>query len=63
MQRFAIYILSPAESLHQVVFVLELEEGRNFDICADSACDRSDRSLQPSDRLLGQFNVLSVGPV
>ena len=63
MQRFATYLLSPAESLHQVVSVLELEEGRNSNIFVDSACDRSDQSLQPSDRLPGLFNVLSVGPV
>ena len=39
----AIHLYSLARTLHQVVLVLELEEGRNSDICAGSACDRSDR--------------------
>ena len=47
VQGLAIHFYSPTETLHQVVLELELEEERNSDICAGSACDRSDRSLQP----------------
>ena len=56
MQGLAIHLHSPAGTLHQVVFVLELEERRNSDICAGSACDLS-------DRFVVLFSVLSVGPV
>ena len=56
VQGIAIHLYSPAGNPHQVVLVLELEEGRNSDICAGSACDRS-------DRLATLFSVLSVRPV
>ena len=63
VQRLEIYLISPAETLHQVAFVLESKEGRNSDcvqvLHRTALTGHSNRSYQLPVFILW----LSLGPV
>ena len=63
VQELETYLISPAEALHQSVFVLELEE-RSTMIFVQHLCVTGLTGYpNQSDRLKILFSVLSVGPV
>ena len=63
MQRLVRHSMSPVEALHQVVFVLELEEGRDSD--SEVFLLRTGLIGQPnrSDWWVSLLRVLSLRPV
>ena len=63
VQRLAIHLYSPAGTLHQVLFVLELEEGRNSDFVQVLRVTGLTGHPNRSDRLVVLFTVLSLRPV
>ena len=63
MQGIAIHLKSPAETPHQVVFVLELEEGRNSDFVQVLRVTGLTGHPNRSDQLVVLFQFLSVRPV
>ena len=62
-QGLAILVYSPTGTLHQVVLVLELEEGRNSDFVQVLRVTGLTGHPNWSDRLATLFSVLSVRPV
>ena len=63
VQGLAIHLYSHAGTLHQVVLVLELEEGRNSDFVQVLRVTGLTGHCNRSDRLPDLFSFLSIGPV
>ena len=63
VQELETYLISPAEALHQSVFVLELEERSTMIFVQHLRVTDLTGYPNQSDRLKILFSVLSVGPV
>ena len=60
VQGLAIHLYSPVGTLHQVILVLELEEGRNSDFVQVLRVTDLTGHPNRSDRLVVLFRFLSV---